>query len=641
MEATCGRAKNTAASSTWEVKDSKEIYNVEHWGAGFFDISDKGHVVVHPLRKGYSQPIDLHELTKELLAKQLTLPILIRFPDILRQRVANMYDAFLGAIQGARYQGNYTAVYPIKANQQRYVVSEIIGYQDHMVGLEAGSKPELLAVLALAEKPGTLIICNGYKDREYIRLALIGQHLGHRVHIILEKYSEIDIVLDEARKLGVKPNLGVRLRSGSTFSGKWQKTGGEKSKFGLTASQALNLIERLQQENCLDSLRLLHFHFGSQIANIFDIQKGVRECARYYAELRELGAPITIVDVGGGLGVDYDGTHSRRFSSINYSMQEYANNIVFTLQEICDTNGLPHPDIITESGRAMTAHHAVLITNVVGCETVQVPKYFCIEDTSDLLVKNLYEGLQSLTSRTALEAYHDACYWMQEAHSKYLHGIMSMKERAYVEQLYLATCWQVRELLKCEVKAHREIFDELNEKLADKFFVNFSLFQSLPDAWAIDQVFPILPLSGLDSVPDRRVILQDLTCDSDGSIDYYIDGQGLETTLPLPAYKASQPYWLAMFLVGAYQEILGDMHNLFGDTDSVNVVLEESGGYRLEQVESGDLVKDVLRYVHYDSDKLIQSYHKQFMHSTLPEAEKQGYLQELIAGMNGYTYLED
>ena len=640
METTSSRQK-TEPTNAWTVKDSKEIYNVEHWGEGFFDLNEQGEVVVYPSRKKHSQPINLHQLTKELLAKQLTLPILIRFPDILKQRVASLYEAFLNAIQSANYLGRYNAVYPIKTNQQNYVVSEMIHFPEQRVGLEAGSKPELLAVLALATQPGMLIICNGYKDREYIRLALIGQHLGHHVYIILEKYSELEIVLDEARKIGVKPQLGVRIRSASKLSGKWQKTGGEKSKFGLTASQVLNLIEGLTREGCLDWLQLLHFHFGSQIANILDIQKGIRECARYYKELRELGAPIKLVDVGGGLGIDYDGTHSPRFSSINYSMQEYANNIVFTLQEVCTADNLPHPDIVTESGRAMTAHHAVLITNVVGCETIQFPRYFCIEDADNILIKNLYEGLQSLTSRTAIEAYHDACYWMQEAHSKYLHGIMGMKERAYVEQLYLSTCWQVRELLKCEVKAHREVFDELNEKLADKFFVNFSIFQSLPDAWAIDQVFPILPLTGLEQVPDRRVILQDLTCDSDGCIDYYIDGQGLETTLPLPAYKPGQPYWLAMFLVGAYQEILGDMHNLFGDTDSVNVVLEEDGSYRLEQPTSGDLVKDVLRYVHFDPEALIRSYQKQLEESSLSEPAKKNYLAELIAGMHGYTYLED
>ncbi|HVV69907.1 MAG TPA: biosynthetic arginine decarboxylase [Gammaproteobacteria bacterium] len=630
----------------WSVQQSRDLYNITHWSDGYFDINDQGRLVAYPDGRRDLPGIDLIELANTMYEKEgLPLPILVRFADILHQRFKRLQQAFARAMQEYEYQGEFMSVYPIKANQQRRVVEEILRYsnKEHPIGLEAGSKPELLAVMALSAPNGSVIVCNGYKDREYIRLALIGQRLGHRVYIILEKLTELDVILDEANKMGVTPTLGIRVRLASMAAGKWQHTGGEKSKFGFSAAQVLLVVERLQAAGCLNILQLLHFHLGSQIANIADIQRGMRECARYYSELRALGVPIDTVDVGGGLAVDYEGTRSRSFCSMNYSMREYANNIVYTLEEICKQNNLPHPRIITESGRAMVAHHALLITNVIEVERTLMLKSELEPVLADdpLVLRELWDGLINLSERSALEVYHDACNWMSEVHSMYNHGIISLPERARAEQIYLTTCIKVRDLLKHSVRAHREVLDEINEKLADKYFCNFSLFQSLPDAWAIDQVFPIMPLSGLDQKPVCRGVVQDLTCDSDGRIDCYVDGEGVDTTLPLLPYQADKPYLLGIFLVGAYQETLGDLHNLFGDTHSVVVEMLPEGGYRLVHPVKGDMVEDVLRYVQFDSKELLAAYHQQFARANLSQKEAQDYLETLTEGLGGYTYLED
>ncbi len=579
---------------------------------------------------------------QKLSAQGLSPPILLRFPDILHTRVDSLAQAFTQAIRDTNYSGKYTTVYPIKVNQQRSVISEICKHKKNPIGLEAGSKSELLAVIGLAKKPGTIIVCNGYKDMEYIRSALIAQLLGHQVYLVLEKFSELDKILLLAKEMNVSPRLGIRIRALTVTAGKWQDTGGEKSKFGLSAAQVLKVIEYLSKNDSLHMLQLLHFHFGSQIANINDIQNGMQECARYYAELHRKGAKIQIVDVGGGLGVDYDGTHTRRFSSVNYTMEEYANNIVYTINEVCMVHNLPHPDIFSESGRAITAHHAVLITNIIDHEAALLPDLTDMSNVdNDAIIKNLLSGINNLTPRNALEAYHDATYWMQEAHTKYLHNVIDIDKRARIEQLYLVTCWRVRELLKPQIRAHREIIDELNNKLADKYFLNFSLFQSLPDAWAIDHIFPIIPLSQLNQSPSRRAVLQDITCDSDGKIDFYLDGQGIESTLPLPPYQSKKPYLLGIFLVGAYQEILGDMHNLFGDTASANVKLTNDGAYEITEIKVGDRVKDILRYVGFDNKIMLNSYRKQVANSTIQSNEAEQYLNELINGLDGYTYLEE
>lgn len=633
------RSPNMTQKHDWSIQQSKDLYNIAHWSDGFFDINAEGRVVAYPDGNRDRDGIDLVALANTMHAAGLSLPILVRFSDILKQRFTRLQNAFARAMQEYGYQGGYMGVYPIKANQQRRVVEDIL---HHGVGLEAGSKPELLAVLALSSQPNSVVICNGYKDREYIQIALIGQRLGHRVYIILEKLSELDIVLEEAQKMGVEPCLGIRVRLAHTGAGKWQHTGGEKSKFGFSAAQVLSIVDKLKQAGRLSVLQLLHFHLGSQIANIADIQRGMRECARFYSELRALGVPLDTVDVGGGLGVDYEGTRSRSYYSINYTLQEYANNIVYTLEEICKENNLPHPKIITESGRAMVAHHAVLIVNVIDIErTIPNGEIIPVKEDETVVLRELWDGYSNISERSASEVYHDACNWISQAHTMFNLGMINLEQRARAEQIYLATCIKARDVLKPSVRSHREILDEVNEKLADKYFCNFSLFQSMPDAWAIDQVFPIMPLARLDERPTIRSVLQDITCDSDGRVDNYIDGEGIDNTLPLVPYQPDKPYLLGIFLVGAYQEILGDLHNLFGDTHSVNVELLPEQGYQLRHPVKGDLVENVLRYVQFDTRELLMLYREQFERANLSPQEAETYLETIVEGLQGYTYLED
>lgn len=627
--------------SEWTIQQSRDTYNIAHWSGGYFDINASGHVSVRPDRRG-DDGVDLYAVAQEVRDSGLAYPVLVRFSNILHDRVDTLCNAFADAMAASDYQGRYTAVYPIKVNQQRSVIDEILAHGGERVGLEAGSKPELMATLALSATSGGTVVCNGYKDREYIRLALIGLQLGHRVFIVVEKRSELELVIREARNLGVTPLLGMRVRLASIGAGKWQNTGGERSKFGLSATQALQTVQRLREAGMLDSLQMLHVHLGSQIANIRDIQRGLREVGRYYAELHRLGAPVHTVDVGGGLGVDYEGTRSRSFCSMNYSVQEYANNVVHTLWETCDAHGLPQPNIITEAGRAMTAHHAVLITNVTDIE--QVPGPDSPEPPTDdapQILHNLYQVLDSLTQRSALEGYHDAAHWLAEAQSMYTHGVLTLDQRAEAERLYFAICKRVHPLLQPHSRAHRETLDELNDKLADKYFCNFSIFQSIPDVWAIQQIFPIVPLHRLDEAPSRRAVLEDITCDSDGRIDNYVDREGVDSTLPLHPLKADEPYLLGVFLVGAYQEILGDMHNLFGDTDSVNLELTSEGGYRLVRARQGDTVESVLRYVHIDAEALRAALREKMARTAFSPQQRAAYLEELEAGLTGYTYLED
>ena len=625
----------------WDIQQARDTYNVSHWGGGYFDVNDDGHLEVRP-RRAAAPGIDLYQLSQSAQAEGLALPLLLRFSDILHDRVDTLCNAFSQAMSAAGYQGRYTAVYPIKVNQQKSVVEKILARNDGRVGLEAGSKPELLAVLAQSRQDGGVVVCNGYKDREYIRLALIGRRIGHRVYIVVEKLSELATVIEEARKLEVQPLLGIRVRLASIGHGKWQNTGGDKSKFGLSAAQALTAVDELRRAGMLDSLQLMHFHLGSQVANVRDIQRGVREAARYYAELHALGVNIRCVDVGGGLGIDYEGTRSRSDCSMNYSVQEYANNVIHTLWEICEQQGLSHPDVITESGRAMTAHHAVLITNVTDIEQAPVSKTLAPPGNDEpLIIHDLWQALQNLNARSVLEGYHDAEHWVGEAQSMYTHGVLNLAQRARAEQLFFAICAEVRGLLRPETRAHREILDELNEKLADKYFCNFSLFQSLPDVWAIDQVFPIMPLHRLDECPERRAIIQDLTCDSDGRIDHYVDREGVESTLPLHGRRQGEPYLIGVFLIGAYQEILGDMHNLFGDTDAVNVELDAEGGHRLVQPQRGDTVDELLRYVHFDAEELLAAYRRKLDGTDLSHEIRKAFLVELEEGLVGYTYLEE
>ncbi|MDI4639174.1 MULTISPECIES: biosynthetic arginine decarboxylase [Halomonadaceae] len=625
---------------------ARRTYNIDQWGSGYFDVDDQGHALVRPLGsevEGPSLPLD--GLVDELRAAGLRLPVLVRFTDILHDRVEQLCAAFDYVMQDEHYDGGYTAVYPIKVNQQRRVVEEILATQERgrgRVGLEAGSKPELLAVLALSGDAPSLIVCNGYKDREYVRLALMGEKLGHKVYLVVEKFSELELILEEARRLEVTPRIGLRARLASVGKGKWQNTGGEKSKFGLTASQILEVVERLREADSLESLQLVHFHLGSQIANIRDIQRGLRECARFYQSLRELGAPVDTVDVGGGLGIDYEGTRSRSECSINYSMREYAGNVVAAFRQACDAEGLPHPHLISESGRALTAHHAVLITNVIGEERIgEAPP--ASRTAQDGEVQELWRVHDQLAAsqepRGLVEAYHDLVQAMAELQDRFVLGLADISARAEGEAVYFAACGRLRGQLDARNRAHREILDELAEKLADKLFVNFSLFQSVPDVWGIQQIFPVLPLSGLDREPTRRAVVQDITCDSDGRIDSYVDGQGVEATLPLPDWQHDDEKLLGFFLVGAYQEILGDLHNLFGDTDSVDAALDANGRWALSEAIRGDDVASVLGYVNFDAEVLRARLSRQLESSGLPEAQRRAFLDDLHAGLKSYTYL--
>ncbi|MFC0116344.1 biosynthetic arginine decarboxylase [Pseudoalteromonas xiamenensis] len=635
-------------TNTSSSEQALACYNVRHWSQGYFGINEQGEVTAMPNLAHPEHAVTLVNIAEQIKSQGYSLPALVRFPQILEQRVNNICNAFNQAIQTYEYPEDYLLVYPIKVNQQREVIEGIIASQSaaekKQLGLEAGSKAELLTVLALAEKTSAVIVCNGYKDKEYIRLALLGEKLGHKVYIVLEKRSELDLVMAEAKDLNVTPRLGIRVRLASQGKGKWQASGGEKSKFGLSASQVLNVIEKLKTADMLDSLQLVHFHLGSQMANIRDVRVGVGEAARFYCELRRLGANLKCLDVGGGLAVDYDGTRSQSHNSMNYSLAEYANNIVYTVGDTCQQYDQPMPRIISESGRALTAHHAVLVTDVIGTESYIPESVNAPQEEDPILLYNMWESWLALAKqsddRALIEIYHDTQGDLSEAHNLFAMGLLSLEQRAWAEQVNLRVCYELQQRMDNKNRFHRPIIDELSAKLADKFFVNFSLFQSLPDAWGIEQVFPVLPLSGLTEAPQRRAVLLDITCDSDGTVEHYVDGQGIEMTLPVPEFNADKPYLMGFFLVGAYQEILGDMHNLFGDTHSVEARIEDNGDLTLGDVHEGDSVADMMRYVHLDVEEFKQRY-AELVKSKLPEHEQAQSLAELEMGIEGYTYLED
>ena len=625
------------------IHQARDTYSIDNWSEGYFDINDGGQLDVGV---GGSR-VPLQKILAAARGNGLRTPLLIRFVDILRDRVARLSNAFARAMDTLDYRAAYTAVYPIKVNQQRQGVEEI--YRGAVadprcgVGLEAGSKPELMAVLGLS-RGDSVIVCNGYKDREFVRLALIGEKMGRRVYIVVEKMSELELVLEEAAAMGVAPRIGVRARLSSIGKGNWQNTGGEKSKFGLSATQILEVVSTLKARGAEERLQLLHFHLGSQISNIRDIQRGMKEAARYYSSLREAGCPVQVVDVGGGLGVDYEGTRSRSFCSMNYSMEEYAYNILLALQEVCTRDQLPLPDVISESGRALTAHHAVLVSNVIGIESPAMDHPQEPRDDAPVVLQELarcYHEIEGTRrGRSLTELYHEVLYRLGEAQEMYVHGLLSLGHKAQAEQIYGAACQVLLGKLDLASRAHQDILNELNEKLADKIFLNFSLFQSIPDAWGIQQVFPVLPLQGLDRPLTRRGVVQDITCDSDGRIDQYVDTHDLATSLPIPAFSEDDDVFLAIFMVGAYQEILGDMHNLFGDTDAVDVALDDAGGFRLVNTLKGDTVDHILRYVQFDTMQLQQQIHQQLLATDLSREDQAAFLAELREGLTGYTYLE-
>ena len=625
------------------VQRARRTWNIDQWGSGYFDVDEDGQALVRPLGEVEPGPsLPLRGLVDQIRQAGLRLPVLIRFTDILHDRVEQLCAAFDQAMGEENFESGYTAVYPIKVNQQRRVVEEILATNERgrdRVGLEAGSKPELLAVLALSGDGPSLIVCNGYKDREYIRLALMGEKLGFQVQIVVEKLSELPMLLEEARALEVSPRIGLRVRLMSIGKGNWQNTGGEKSKFGLSAPQLIEAVEHCRRAGKLDCVRMLHFHLGSQIANIQDIKAGMREAARYYVELRQLGAALDTVDVGGGLGVDYEGTHSRSYCSMNYNLADYAWHIVHTLSEQCRRSDVPEPHLISESGRALTAHHAVLLVNITDEERQATARVTAPGDSDCVELHELWRLNQVLSGEhpNLLEVHPELLGAWQDLHLRYLNGEVDIRGRARGEQLYTNGLLALRARLDPRRRQQRDLLDRLNEILADKLFVNFSVFQSVPDVWGIDQVFPVLPLSGLDQPATRRGVLQDITCDSDGRIDQYVDGEGVEATLPLPETLNGH---LGIFMVGAYQEILGDMHNLFGDTDSVDVNLNERGEIELTHAIQGDTVSSVLRYVNFDPERLLATLEDRCQQSQLHDDERQRFLGEIRDGLAGYTYLE-
>ncbi|WP_019397622.1 MULTISPECIES: arginine decarboxylase [unclassified Pseudoxanthomonas] len=624
--------------SDWSADRARATWSIPHWSGGYFDVAD-GAIQVRPRGEG-GPALPLPELVEAARARGMQLPLLLRFPDILGDRLAQLQSAFALAMDDAGYAGGYTAVYPIKVNQHRGVAGTLASHHGEGFGLEAGSKPELMAVLALS-RPGGLVVCNGYKDREYIRLALIGRKLGLETFIVIEKPSELRLAMEEARALGVQPGLGVRMRLASLGAGKWQNSGGDKAKFGLSPRQLLDLWKNLRDSGMTDCLQLLHFHMGSQISNVRDIANGMREAVRYFSELSRLGAGIRYMDVGGGLGIDYEGTRSRSECSINYGLHQYAANIVQPLAEACAAQGLAPPRIVTECGRAMTAHHAVLVADTIEVEQAPEGRVPDPHDDEPAAIRHLRELHADLDRRPPLELFHEAQHFHAEGLAAYALGQIDLPQRARVDDLFYAVLNGVRARLDGNERSHRPVLDELNDRLVDKYFVNFSVFESIPDVWAIDQVFPIVPIERLDEAPTRRGVVADMTCDSDGTVKTYVENGGLDTSLPLHPVRRGERYRLGFFLVGAYQEILGDIHNLFGDTDAVEVRLAEGGGYELAQQRRGDTTDVMLDYVGYRLDDLRAAYAQRVHDAGLPQEEALAMAAALEAGLTGYTYLTD
>jgi arginine decarboxylase len=631
------------AGDGWTVTDAGELYEVARWGKGYFSVDPAGHVRVHPTKEP-ERSIDLKQLVDHLQLRGIALPILIRFRDILRHRLSDIHSAFETAIAQHQYEGKYVCIYPIKVNQQRQVVEEVLDFgRPYRFGLEAGSKPELLAVAALASNE-TPIICNGFKDAEFIETAMMAQKIGRRIIPVVEKYTELGLVLEYAAKVGVRPQIGMRVKLAARGGGRWQSSGGYRSKFGLTVAEVLRGLEELRVHGMQDCFKLLHFHLGSQIPNIRIVKGALNEAARIYTELVKLGAGLEYLDVGGGLGVDYDGSQTNFESSVNYTLEEYANDVVYHIQSVCDEAGVPHPTIISESGRAVVAYHSVLIFNVLGVSGFgeeRIPAAPTPEMEQPLV--DLLETYQNLTVRNALESYHDAQQALDMALNLFSGGYLPLDQRCQAENLFWAICVKLQKLVQQMDEVPEEL-QGLDETLADTYFCNFSLFQSIPDSWAIKQLFPIIPIHRLNTPPTSAGVLGDITCDSDGKIDQFIDRRDVKRTLPLHTVNG-EPYYLGVFLVGAYQEILGDLHNLFGDTNAVHVSLDEGGSVVLDNVIKGDTVREVLDYVEFEPDVLVKK-----LRADIEIAVREGrvgyeeagrMLQFYEDGLRGYTYLED
>jgi arginine decarboxylase len=627
----------------WTVTDAAEMYEIARWGKGYFSVGDDGHVRVHP-EKDPERWLDLKQLVDRLQLRGIDLPILIRFAEILKHRLGEIHKAFEAAIAEHKYTGSYACVYPIKVNQQRQVVEEVVRFgKPFKFGLEAGSKPELMAVVAMATDDAP-IICNGFKDAEFIEMAMMALKMGRTIIPVVEKYTELELILKLAEKIGVRPLIGFRVKLAARGSGRWQQSGGYRSKFGLTVSEILRALNELKSRGMEDCFKLLHFHLGSQITNIRQIKGALNEATRVYVDLVKQGAGLEYLDVGGGLGVDYDGSQTNFESSANYTLQEYANDVVYHVQSVCDEAGVKHPTIVSESGRAVVAYHSALVFGVLGVAGQgenDVPLQ--LSEDAEQPLHDLLDTYQNLTVRNVLEAYHDAGQALDMALNLFAGGYMPLVQRSMAENLYWAICHKIQRLTK-QLEFVPEELEGLDAQLSDTYFCNFSLFQSMPDSWAIKQLFPVMPIHRLDERPTRHAVLGDITCDSDGKIEQFIDRRDVKKTLPLHTFNG-EPYYLGAFLLGAYQEILGDMHNLFGDTNAVHVSMDEGGQVVLEAVIKGDTVREVLDYVEFN----VEGLRSQFRDS-VERAVREGrigyeeagrFLRFYEGGLEGYTYLEE
>ena len=628
----------------WQVQDAVDTYGVRHWGKGYFGINKAGHVAVHP-NKRPDQSIDLKDLVDQLQTRGIQLPILLRFTDILRHRVGEIHDAFRAAIREYDYKGAYCCVYPIKVNQQRHVVEEILDFgRPFNFGLEAGSKPELLAVLAQTNGLPTPIICNGFKDDEFIKMTVLARKIGKEVIPVVEKFTELEALVRYAQELNVRPVIGVRVKLASRGAGRWKFSAGFRSKFGLTITEVLEALDYLKQRDLADCLQLVHFHMGSQITNIRNIKGALTEAARVYVELARVGAGVRYLDVGGGLGIDYDGSQTDFESSVNYTLEEYANDVVFRIKSVCDDAGVAHPTIISESGRAVVAYHSLLVFDVLGVshfDRYQAPAD--MPPDAPQPISDLFAIYRDLSKKNFLESYHDAVQSVDETLNLFNLGYLNIDLRATAEQLFWAVCLKLLRIVR-ELDYVPEELQGLESLLSDTYFCNFSIFQSMPDSWAVNQLFPIMPIHRLNQPPTRRAVLGDITCDSDGKIDQFIDLRDVRNTLELHSYNG-EPYYLAAFLLGAYQEILGDLHNLFGDTNAVHVSIDDDGEVNLDAVIKGDTVREVLNYVQYSSEELVARMRKDVERAVrtgkISLDESRQFLRFYESGLEGYTYLEE
>jgi len=642
-----GRSQSSSSSSAtdakkdWTIEDSEELYRIQGWGAPYFSINAAGHVTVSP-KGDRGGSLDLYELTNALKQRNLGLPLLIRFSDILEDRIERLNAAFAKAIARYNYTGVYKGVFPTKCNQQRHLIEDLVRFgEPHQFGLEAGSKPELMIALASLKTPGALLICNGYKDREYIETAMLSRRLGQTPIIVLEQVEEVELAIAASKKLGVQPILGVRAKLSAKGIGRWGTSAGDRAKFGLTIPEIIRAIEQLREANMLDSLQLLHFHIGSQISAISVIKDALREAGQIYVELVKLGANMQYFDCGGGLGVDYDGSQTNFHASKNYNTQNYANDVVAAVKDACTGAKIPVPTLVSESGRAIASHQSVLIFDVLGTSEVPSDKPEPLQETEHLIIRNLYEAYDSITPENFQETYHDATQFKEEAVSLFGFGYLSLPERARAERLYWACCHKILAIVR-QLDYVPDDLEDLEKIMASMYYMNLSVFQSAPDAWAIDQLFPIMPIHRLDEEPTQRATLSDLTCDSDGKIDQFIDLRDVKSVLELHKLKPSESYYLGMFLNGAYQEIMGNLHNLFGDTNTVHIQLTPKG-YQIEHVVRGDTMKEVLGYVQYDAEDMIESIRRQ-TEQALEEhritlEESQILLQNYERSLSGYTYL--